>query len=287
MNDPLQYSKLHHAIRSKIASLTPTERRIASYILEQTTEVAMTSVQEMASRLETGPATIMRVVRKLGYHGLSALKREIRQSMRRNGSPLIHFKTTLDHGLETGLEEIRLIAEQEVRNIQETFGLLSKESFTRAAGLVKRAQHVNAVGIGISAHLAATTAFMLRKIGVKADAIPHTGLPVTESIIPLGKGDLLVAFSFPPYSAQTIEAVALAKKQGVSVVGITNQPLAPIVEHCDVVLVAKTESRIPSNSLTAPLMLVSGLVSSVAAKTRPLSLKALETAINLRRKHPR
>lgn len=283
MKDRPQFNKLHQAIRSRIGSFTPAERKIASYILEQTQEVAMISVQELGARLQTGPATIMRVVRKLKYPGLSALKNEIKQDIRSNNSPLVHFKSTLDHGIETGLAEIRHIAEQEVKNINESISLLSKSSFSHAVSLIIHSHHVNTVGVGISSHLASTSAFLFRKIGIKADAISHTGLRLTESIIPLGKGDVLIAFSFPPYSKETIEAAAMAKKQGVPVIGMTNQPLAPIAEYCDAVLVAKTESRIPSNSLSAPLLVMSGIISAVAARTKPHSLKALEAAIRLRK----
>jgi DNA-binding MurR/RpiR family transcriptional regulator len=244
----------------------------------------MISVQELASRLKTGPATIMRVVRKLEYPGLSALKNEIKQDIRSKSSPLVHFKSTLDHGIETGFVEIRHIAEQEVKNINESIALLNRSSFSHAVNLIIRSHHVNTVGVGISSHLASTSAFLFRKIGVKADAIVHTGLRLTECIIPLGKGDILIAFSFPPYSRETIEAAAMAKERGIPVIGMTNQPLAPVSEYCETVLVAKTESRIPSNSLSAPLLVMSGLISAVAAKTKPQSLEALETAIRMRKK---
>jgi DNA-binding MurR/RpiR family transcriptional regulator len=108
-------------------------------------------------------------------------------------------------------------------------------------------------------------------------------LRLTEHLVALGKGDVLVAFSFPPYSEQTIEAAAMAKAQGVAVVGFTNRQLAPIVEHCNVLLIAKTESRLPTNSLSAPLLLVYGLTSAIAAQTRPRSLKTLEKTIKLRK----
>jgi DNA-binding MurR/RpiR family transcriptional regulator len=284
MTDQGQFGRLRRAIHSKTHSLTPLERKIASYILEQTQEVAMISVQELAQRLETGPATIMRVVRKLGYRGLTALKNEIKQEIRTGISPLVHYKSTLNHGLEAGLTEIRHIAEQEVANINESLTLLNQKSFSDAVSHIVHARHVYTIGVGISSHLASTSAFLLRKIGIQADAVPQTGLQPTENIVSLEKGDLLIAFSFPPYSRQTIEATAMAKKQKVSIVGITNQLLAPITAYCDTVLVAKSESRTPSNSLSAPLLIMSGLVSATATKTRPHSLKVLETAIKLRKK---
>ena len=282
MNQKAQFHKIHAAIRAQHDTLTPTESRIASYLLEQTQEIALISVHELASRLHTGPASIIRVVRKLGYGSFAAMKTELREDIRSSASPLVQFRTTLDRGLEPGLAEFRHIAEQEIRNIDNTIALLNKKAFAQAVRLLVGAKHTYTIGIGVSAHLAGMVSFILRRIGQKADVIPHNGLRLTENLIALGKGDVLLAFSFPPYSEQTIEAAAAAKAQGATVVGVTNRLLAPIVEHCDALLIAKTESRLPTNSLSAPLLLVYGLTSAIAAQTRPRSLKTLERTIKLR-----
>jgi DNA-binding MurR/RpiR family transcriptional regulator len=284
MRTTVQFKKLHSAIHNRLESLTTTERRIASYLLEQTHEIALISVQELASRLETGPASIMRVVRKLGYHGLADLKNELRNEIRSGGSPVAEFKSSLNHGMAPGLEEVRLIAENEIKNINDSLTLLNQDSFLQCVDLVVKAKHIYSVGIGTSSHLAAITAFLFRRIGLNADAIVHTGLRLTESMIALGKGDVLIVFSLPPYSEPTLDAAKLAKEQGVSIIGVTNRLLAPIAEYCDVVLVGKSESRIPANSLSALLMLLYGLTAVTAAKSRKRSSRALDETIKLRKR---
>ena len=283
MDQKSQFEKLHMAIESRLSTFTPTERRIASYLMEQSREIALVSVQELAARLHTGPASIMRFVRKLGYKGLTALKTELREDIRSGGSPLAHFKITLDHGLEPGLREVRLIAEQEIANIENSLSVLSEATFTKAVRLVIKAGHIYTVGVGTSSHIASITSFLLRRIGLRADTISHTGLRLTESLIGVGKEDLLITFSFPPYSESTIEAASFAQRQGVSVIGFTNQLLAPVAEHCDALLISKTDSRIPANAISAPLLLVYGLISVVAGKTRKRSSQALQTAIRIRK----
>jgi DNA-binding MurR/RpiR family transcriptional regulator len=278
-----QFEKLHSAIQAHLDSFTPTERRIASYLMEQSKEIALVSVQELAVRLHTGPASIIRFVKKLGYDGLAALKAELREDIRTGGSPLAQFKNTLDHGLEPGLKEVRLIAGQEITNIQNSLSVLSEATFAKTVQMIIKADHIYTVGVGTSAHIAAVTSFLLRRIGLRADTVTHTGLRLTESLIGIGKKDLLIAFSFPPYSESTLDAAAFAKQQKASVIGFTNEMLAPIADHCDALLIAKTDSRIPANAISAPLLLVSGLISVAAAKTRKRSSQALETTIRLRK----
>ena len=92
-------------------------------------------------------------------------------------------------------------------------------------------------------------------------------LPLTVVGI-AGPGDALLAFSFPPYSPQTAEAASVAKRLGAAVVGITNQADAPVARSSDAVLVARTETSAPSNAVSAPMVIVHGLATAIAARSR-------------------
>ena len=278
--------RLHAAIHAQRETLTPTERRIAAYFLEDTRHVALVSVQELAAHLHTGPASIVRVVRKLGYQGLSDLKRGLKRSLREDRSPLEQFGEQLGQGDQAGLAEVAAIGRQETRNIGATLGLLDKATFDRAVAILSRAEVVYVLGVGVSAHLAGLAAFVLQHIGLRSFAIQHTGLSVSEQLLRAGSRDALLAFSFPPYSPQTIDAARLARRQGTRVVGITNQAIAPIAKHTEALLVAKTDTLTPSNSLSAPLVLVHGLAAAIAAAARPRTLKAVRTTLSIRGKRP-
>ena len=275
--------KLHAAIHARRGSLTPTERRIAGYFLEETGTVALLSVQELAAHLHAGPASIMRVVRKLGYSGISELKRGLKRHLREDLSPLERFRRQIGT-TTTRASAVAAIGRQETRNIAATLSLLDEAAFSRATAILCRANVVYVLGVGASAHLAGLAAFVLQHIGLRGFALQHTGLGVAEQLIRAGTGDALLAFSFPPYSSQTIGAAALARKQGTRVVSVSNQAIAPIAEHSDVLLVAKTDTRTPSNSLSAPLVLIHALAAAIATKTRPRTLEAVKATLSIREK---
>jgi DNA-binding MurR/RpiR family transcriptional regulator len=276
--------ELHAAIHAQRENLTPTERRIAAYFLEKTKNVALLSVQELAAHLQTGPASIIRVVRKLGYGGLSELKKGLKRNLREDLSPLEQFRQHLGTGAPTSLPEVAAIGRQETRNIAATMNLLDEAAFHKAVDILCQANVVYVLGVGVSAHLAGLAAFVLQHIGLRGFAIQHTGLSVSEQLVRAGKGDALLAFSFPPYSPQTIGAAALARNQGTRVVSITNQAIAPIARHSDALLVAKTDTLTPSNSLSAPMMLIHGLAAAIATSSRPRTLKAVKATLSIREK---
>jgi DNA-binding MurR/RpiR family transcriptional regulator len=275
--------ELHAAIHARREAMTPTERRIAAYFLEHTQSVALLSVQELAAHLHAGPASVIRVVQKLGYQGLSELKRGLKRNLHRGSSPLERFSLTLDAGEAVRPSEVAAIARQETQNIAATMNLLDDAAFRRAVHLLGRALGVYLLGVGVSAHLAGLAAFVLQHIGLRSFALQHTGLNVSEQLVGIGRGDALLAFSFPPYSLQTTEAAALARKRGACVVSITNQAIAPIAKHSDALLVAKTDTLTLSNSVSAPMVLVHGLAAAIAASSRPRSLKAMKATLSIRK----
>jgi DNA-binding MurR/RpiR family transcriptional regulator len=217
---------------------------------------------------------------------LSELKKGLQRQLSDDPSPLEQFTRILTGGEgASGLAEVAAISRQEAKNIGRTFGLLDEEAFQKAVALLVRSRAVYVVGVGVSAHLAGLAAFVLQRVGLRSFALQHTGLNVAEQLVIAGKRDALLAFSFPPYSPETMAAAAVARKRGAGVVSITNQAIAPIARHSDATLVAKTDSLGPSNALSAPLVLVQGLAAAVAAASRPRSLRAMKATLSIRRGH--
>jgi DNA-binding MurR/RpiR family transcriptional regulator len=280
------FQNLQDAILACQDSLTPTEHVISNHLLEHPWNVALMSVHELASQLQTGPASIIRLAKKLGYKGYAELKGSLKQEMRDPGSPLERFKHVLEHGKGQHASGLDAIVRQEMKNLQTTIKLLDAGRMTSAAALLGRATLVFTAGAGISYHLAGLAAFVFQHIGLRTFPLQLAGLTMSEQLLTIRENEVLLAFAFPPYSAQTIEAAALARSHGAAVLGITDQTLGPLAKHCNVVLVAKTESNVPSNSLTAPLLLIHGLATAVASSRRRQSLKAIDQAISLRERKP-
>jgi DNA-binding MurR/RpiR family transcriptional regulator len=278
--------RLRDAILACQDSLTSTERVISNHLLEHPWNVVLMSIQELAAHLKTGPASIIRTSQKLGYKSYSEIKRGMKQEMRNPNSPLERFKLVLESRTGRDISGLGAIAQQEIDNLQTTTRLLDGSRIAKAAALLGRASLIFTAGAAISFHLAGLAAFVFQHIGLRAFPLQLAGLTMSEQLLTIQKDEVLLTFSFPPYSAQTIEAATLARAQGASVIGITNQTLSPLARHCDVVLVAKTESSGPSNSLTAPLLLIQGIAAAVASSRRPQSLKAIERTIALRNRRP-
>lgn len=282
MNKPTSYEQFQKQIHGKLAVLTQMEKMIAGHILENHQEVPFISIQELSNRLNVGKASIVRLANRLGFNGFAGLKGALKASLQSQLGPLERFERDLSHVNVSGRSELQFIAQQEVDNINATLNLFDEPMFRRAVRLICDAEDIFTVGMGVSSFLANLTAYLLRRIGYRAFSLNESGLKFTEQLVTVDRKDLVIAFSLPPYSKETIDAAIYARKERAHLLAITNSASAPIVQHSDVYLIARTESKVFSNSLSPIIMLINTLSCDVAAKDKKRAQRSFQKMIALR-----
>jgi len=100
------------------------------------------------------------------------------------------------------------------------------------------------------------------------------GLDFTNQIANLDSGDLLVAFSFHPYSRETIEAAQFARERQVPILAFTDRLDAPLGKLATLTLTVPGENLLYSHSMVAFAVIANALVTAIAARhpTRSLNL---------------
>ena len=87
-----------------------------------------------------------------------------------------------------------------------------------------------------------------------------------EKIVGVNSEDVVIAFSFPRYSASTTKAATYCRSAGAVVIGFTDSTLSPLGQCCDHVLAAKSDMVSLVDSLVAPLSIVNALIVAIAAR---------------------
>jgi DNA-binding MurR/RpiR family transcriptional regulator len=151
-----------------------------------------------------------------------------------------------------------------ITNIENCSKQNNFKEFKHISSHIIKAEHIYCIGMGISHHLADIMAYLLKLYIKNAFALSNDSPSLPEQIILMTPKDLLIAFSFPPYSRATVEATEMAKSSGVTVISFTDRKTAPIVEHSDHTLVAKTDNILFTNSLGAISVLMNALVTELA-----------------------
>jgi len=271
-------------IKHKLPKLTSSQKMIANYLIENPEIFALSSIRDLETTLGTSKTTIVRLAQTLGYTGFQELKGEFLNTMRKELDPIHRFKSRLSHNDVTG-DMLGQVAEQALKNINLSLDFINQADFDRALDMIKKASYIYSMGMAISSHLAETTAYLFSRVSLKSHALTYGALNFSEQIINMGKNDLIIAYSFPPYSEPTIKAAQYAKENDLKVISITDKPTSQIVQYSDLILQVSVESVTMSNSIMAPLVLIYALASQIGLDFKQKTIKTIDSIDHVRKEH--
>ena len=257
---------LHKKIVAVFRRLPENQQKVANYILEQPNELAFVTSDTLARRLKISKPTIVRFARSLGYKGFTDLQQESVGALHSDLSTIPTFLEDLKKQMHN--EALGRVVEAELQNINESLSHFDRAVFNDVVELLLRAEHVYTMGLGISALLAQILAYELRQVAVRAQSLAGGPMRFVEMLALAGARDVAVGFSFPPYSRETIDAAAFAKKRGMKVIAFTDARTSPMTFHADQVIVVQTKNMLYTNSISAVSILMNAIVTALALKNK-------------------
>jgi DNA-binding MurR/RpiR family transcriptional regulator len=80
--------------------------------------------------------------------------------------------------------------------------------------------------------------------------------------------DLLITFSFPPYSKETVDAVKLASQQDIPIVAITDRVTSPVTFYSKKVIPVRSQNMLFTNSFSAISVVINALATEIALRNK-------------------
>lgn len=283
MNATTVSESLSERVAARLADLSPSEVRVASFILEHAEDVAFLSVNDLARTLDSSDATVVRTAQALGYSGFPDLRRELIDTLRGKASPALRLGrglesvgdgapgSVLDRALETQIELL-----------QQTRGTVRPEAFEQAVEIIARADRTLTFGVEAAGHFAQIFALRLRRIGHEALSISASGMGLADTLLTLRTGDALVAIADEHAPMETTLVLNEAKSAVVPVVLLTEALPSRFAEQTTVALIAPRSQTDGFKTLTTTSALLDCLLLGVAAQDRARALLTLERFQRLR-----
>lgn len=274
MSVPTEYTteEFIRMIASEYDQFPKNQRVVADYLIKNLNEAAFLSVVEIGERCGVSKATVVRFAQRLGFDGFILFRNALQTSVRKRYSEADRFQLIKN----TAGKSVYQVARQDVHNINQTIANLDLKAFNDVAELIGGSRMVYTFGLGVSALVAQLTAYSLCQVAIRAQAVLSGHLTFEEQLPYMNEEDLLICFSFPPYSSRTIDVASMAYKKGVKVVGITDFPTAPVAEHSKTVLAVESENLLFTNSIAALSVVVNALVTEIAVRNEDKALQNIE-----------
>ncbi len=254
MNDTNVQSSVLDRLTNEWDALTPEAQKAARYVLENPADVGVSTVREIAEAARVKPNTFVRMARQVGFDGYDDFREPFRDAIRRGQVSFPDRARWLQDisrsGDLGGLYADMLGAT--LRNIEETFAGISAEALKSAAEAIWNCRQVFTLGVGVNNANARNFTY-LASTGMKQfHAIPRPGSVAVDDLAWADERDVLIAMTCRPYRSEVIEAVKLAREQGMTVVAISDSPASPIIlaAHHGFVVAVDTPQFFPTSVST-------------------------------------
>ncbi len=274
---------LRKRIKNKIPHLTESQKVIADYIIESPERFVLSSIREIARDSKISKSTIVRLAQALGYNGVYEMKSAFLESIRHELDPIDRYKTFLSNPTDEK-NFLSLIAKETMSNINSTLKLIDEEQFKKVVHLLEAANHVHTMGLGISTYLAEFAYYLFNRVSIKSFTMQN-GLTFAEQIVNFERDDVIFAFSFPPYSRETIQAASYAQEKRIKVISVTNKVTSEIVQYSDISLQVAAESITGFNSIGGVMVLLYSLSAQIGKDLRIKTLETIESIQHVRKEH--
>jgi DNA-binding MurR/RpiR family transcriptional regulator len=269
-------------VRSRLASLSPAERKLARVLLASYPIAGLESVARFAERAGVSPPSVTRFITKLGFRGYPEFQEVLRREVQaRLSSPLARYR---DDGQEAGtnnaLSETLKVSSH---NVDATLHLVSNRDFDEAVTVLADVRRrVLVLGGRVSGPLARYLAGQLHLLRPGVELVgAERGAPA-QQLIDMRKTDVLVVFDFRRYQSDTIESARVAASRGSNVILFTDPWLSPASAIARQVLVTSVETVGPFDSLVGATAVVEALIAAVLRKLGPRAEARMQSLERLR-----
>ncbi len=274
MDKPATLDELRGRIAALGETLTPRLRDAARYALEHPNDMALSPVAAVAHSAGIAASAFVRMAQALGFSGYGELQRLFREPLQRAAPP--SWRERIRHfGGEQAIEDsadpaavLRAFSQANVVSLEHLRDDAAALPLAAAVRLIRQARVVHVLGLRRSFAVAAYLAYALARVGRPSVQITGLGGAIAEQVRAVGPRDLLIAVSFPPYAADTLQACALVHAAGARRLAITDSVLSPVARDADLVLQVNDAELLGFRSLTSAMCLAQTLAMALAFAER-------------------
>lgn len=254
--------------------LPKAEKRVADYMTAHLDEIQGQSAYQIGALSETGAATVVRFCRRCGFLGLSELKSSLKRE-----------EIALARSSEINIlpSDTTSIVKQKVLGYHEAIIDALKlqkneEALEAAVDAILSAKKVVISGAGDSSAMAI---ILNNNLDMQGWETYYSSDQVQElaHMSRLEEGDIMIGFSYTGRFRYLVENFKIAKKKGVTTIGILGHPGSPCEPYCDIVLYTSAEQKEyffgSQTSLIGDFALVELLTTMLAAR-RPVDREHTE-----------
>lgn len=225
-------------IKSLMPGFSAKEQKIAAFILEDPKLASRMTINEMAARLGVADSTVFKFARKLGYRGFRDFRTDL---LADEFDPQISIHENVSPD-DDSLTVAQKIVHSNVKSLNDTLALLSKEDLDKALDCLTGAARISFYGCGESGVIALDAYQKFLRSPIPCHAIMDSHMQLMQASL-LTPDDCAVVITHTGVTREMFIVAKLAHEAGARVILITSSPSQKIAEFADVTLVSVSDEN--------------------------------------------
>ncbi len=259
------YDGLRQEIVDRFSVLSKCLQQIATYALDNPSEMALETIAAVAPRAGVQPSSLIRFAKVFGFSGYSEMQRV--------------FRLRLTDAMPDYKERLRLLGDQTGSKTKDVGSLLGQfvqadivalqcllqqekmsELLDQSVSMITSAETVYLVAHRRSFPVACYLSYAMSQLNVRNVLVDGVGGLFFQQVSHATPRDVVLAISSKAYSPDVVQVVREASQRGVRVIAITDSPLSPLAEHATVSMEVQQASVQMFRSLAVPMTLAITLI---------------------------
>ena len=222
---------------------TKTDWKIVQYIKKNTMDFIDLSAQELAKKIGTSDASVIRFAQKVGYSGLNELKYTMQKELEKGSSSLHH-------------SDYSMLMNDNKMLIDSLFNLTNPNDIDRLREKMLKAQRVFIVGLDFNKYVADIISHKFIMLGLTIQSL--TNYDTLKLYRTLSRpDDLFITISLSGNHKVLSSILGDFVKNGSSVVMISNYEKSLCAAYADLtLLIPKTDLLKSSNSISREILIL-------------------------------
>lgn len=272
-------TRINHAL----PDLSPSERRVAEWVLEHPREATDATLAHIAGECKTSEPTVLRFCRRLGLGGFRELGIRLAESLSAPGS-YVHRDVSPD---DSTSDAVMKVMDASIQSLVDMRSQLASMPIDPTARAMATARQIAFAGLGASGHVARDACHKFFRLGIPCSSLTDTPMILQFAAI-AEADDVLVLLSHTGRWQEFARAAGIARDRGATVVAITSPDsalagAASILFPCRVVedtnVFTPMSSRLGQLALLDAILVALALVRGTSATERlRLSKEALTSS---------
>lgn len=212
-------------------SLSPTEQRIADYILKHTYEVLDFTVKDLATASEVSEATVIRMCQHIGFTGYWPLRVSLT-------AELAKYQVDKNRNAVSGSNQVINILDEYSQMLENLKQNINCEQIQAVVNLLNSCSTVHLIATGNTTPLIEHMAFRLGRLGVRSTFSGQDSYFMNQINL-ASEDDIVLAVSQSGSSKSVIDGATLARSKNLKVIVITAYKNSPLAALADRVVICK------------------------------------------------